>query len=124
MLKGRDQMHIYNNLLLHAMGLLYKGKRIHSNICFYPNGSQQFCKKMSKVQSIQRNFENYIPYAHHYKAVSCTYILYSIFSATYILQRLILQYALYLRKPDFRKNLDQRKIVATTNFLAHKLFDL
>ena len=28
------------------------------------------------------------------------------------------------RKCDLRKNLDLRKIVATTNFLVHKLFDL
>ena len=34
------------------------------------------------------------------------------------------QYTLYLRKPDLRKNLDLRKIVATTDFLVHKLFDL
>ena len=32
--------------------MLYKGKRIHSNICFYPNGSQQFYKKMCKIESI------------------------------------------------------------------------
>ena len=36
----------------------------------------------------------------------------------------LLQYALDLRKPDLRKNLDLRKIVATTDFLVHKLFDL
>ena len=35
-----------------------------------------------------------------------------------------IQYTLDLRKPDLRKNLDLRKIVATTNFLVHKLFDL
>ena len=29
-----------------------------------------------------------------------------------------------LRKPDLRKNLDLRKIVGTTDFLLHKLFDL
>ena len=29
-----------------------------------------------------------------------------------------------LRKPDLRKNLDLRKIVLTTDFLVHKLFDL
>ena len=29
-----------------------------------------------------------------------------------------------LRKPDLRKNLDLWKIVATTDFLVHKLFDL
>ena len=34
------------------------------------------------------------------------------------------QYTLDLRKPDLRKNLDLRKIVATTNFLVHKLFEL
>ena len=34
------------------------------------------------------------------------------------------QYTLDLRKPDLRKNLDLRKIVATTDFLVHKLFDL
>ena len=28
----------------------------------------------------------------------------------------LLQYTLNLRKPDLRKNLDLRKIVATTNF--------
>ena len=36
----------------------------------------------------------------------------------------ILQYTLDLRKPDLRKNLDLRKIVATTDFLVHNLFDL
>ena len=38
--------------------------------------------------------------------------------------RNLLQYALNLRKPDLRKNLDLRKIVVTTDFLVHKLFDL
>ena len=37
---------------------------------------------------------------------------------------ILIQYTLDLRKPDFRKNFDLRKIVATTNFLVHKLFDL
>ena len=36
----------------------------------------------------------------------------------------MIQYTLDLRKPDLRKNLDLRKIVATTDFLVHKLFDL
>ena len=36
----------------------------------------------------------------------------------------IVQYTLDLRKPDLRKNLDLRKIVATTDNLVHKLFDL
>ena len=36
----------------------------------------------------------------------------------------VIQYCLDLRKPDLRKNLDLRKIVATTDFLVHKLFDL
>ena len=36
----------------------------------------------------------------------------------------IVQWKLDLRKPDLRKNLDLRKIVATTDFLVHKLFDL
>ena len=35
-----------------------------------------------------------------------------------------IQWNLDLRKPDLRKNLDLRKIVGTTDFLAHKLFDL
>ena len=35
-----------------------------------------------------------------------------------------IQYTLDLRKPDLRKNLDLRKIGATTDFLVHKLFDL
>ena len=52
-LRGRD----HSNLLLYTVGMLYKDKRIHSNICFYPNVSQQFCKKMSKVFSI--NSEKY-----------------------------------------------------------------
>ena len=34
------------------------------------------------------------------------------------------QWNLDLRKPDLRKNLDFRKIVATADFLVHKLFDL
>ena len=29
-----------------------------------------------------------------------------------------------LRKPDLRKNRDLRKIVGTSDFLVHKLFDL
>ena len=36
----------------------------------------------------------------------------------------MVQWNLDLRKPDLRKNLDLRKIVGTTNFLVHKLFDL
>ena len=36
----------------------------------------------------------------------------------------VVQYTLDLRKPDLRKNLDLRKIVATTDFLVHRLFDL
>ena len=35
-----------------------------------------------------------------------------------------IQRNLDLRKPDIRKNLDLRKIVGTTDFLVHKLFDL
>ena len=38
--------------------------------------------------------------------------------------RLTIQYTLDLRKPGLRKNLDLRKIVATTDFLVHKLFHL
>ena len=38
--------------------------------------------------------------------------------------RHMVQWNLDLRKPDLRKNLDLRKIVGTTNFLVHKLFDL
>ena len=34
------------------------------------------------------------------------------------------QWNLNLRKPDLRKNFDLRKIVATTDLLVHKLFDL
>ena len=37
---------------------------------------------------------------------------------------LFVQWNLDLRKPDLRKNLDLRKIVGTTDFLVHKLFDL
>ena len=36
----------------------------------------------------------------------------------------VVQWNLDLRKPDLRKNLDLRKIVGTTDFLVHKLFDL
>ena len=36
----------------------------------------------------------------------------------------VIQYTLDLRKPDLRNNLDLRKIVGTTDFLVHKLFDL
>ena len=38
--------------------------------------------------------------------------------------KLPVQWNLDLRKPDLRKNLDLRKIVGTTDFLVHKLFDL
>ena len=37
---------------------------------------------------------------------------------------LLVRWNLDLRIPDLRKHLDLRKIVATTDFLAHKLFDL
>ena len=37
---------------------------------------------------------------------------------------LLVQYCFDIRKPDLRKNLNLRKIVATTDFLVHKLFDL
>ena len=36
----------------------------------------------------------------------------------------LLQWNLALRKSDLRKNLDLRKIVGTTDFWVHKLFDL
>ena len=36
----------------------------------------------------------------------------------------LIQWNLDLRKPDLRKNLDLRKIVDTTDFLVHKLFEL
>jgi hypothetical protein len=36
----------------------------------------------------------------------------------------VVQWKLNLRKPNLKKNLDLRKIVATTDFLVHKLFDL
>ena len=36
----------------------------------------------------------------------------------------LVQWNIDLRKPDLRKNLDLRKIVGTTDFLALKLFDL
>ena len=35
-----------------------------------------------------------------------------------------IQWNLDLRKPDLKKNLDLRKIVGSTDFLVHKLFDL
>ena len=37
---------------------------------------------------------------------------------------ILIQWNLDLRKLDLRKNLDLRKIVGTTDFLVHKLFDL
>ena len=40
------------------------------------------------------------------------------------LSKLEIQWNLDLRKPYLRKNLDLRKIVGTTDFLVHKLFDL
>ena len=46
----------------------------------------------------------------------------SLFQPKFFLK--LIQYTLDLRKPDLRKNLDFRKIVATTDFLVHKLFDL
>ena len=45
-------------------------------------------------------------------------------SKTFSLKNLLIQWNLDLRKPDLRKNLDLRKIVGTTDFLVHKLFDL
>ena len=42
----------------------------------------------------------------------------------YNLHPYFVQWNLDLRKPDLRKNLDLRKIVGTTDFLVHKLFDL
>ena len=41
-----------------------------------------------------------------------------------VFQKYLIQWNLDLRKPDLRKNLDLRKIVLTTDFLVHKLFDL
>ena len=35
----------------------------------------------------------------------------------------MIKYCLDLRKPDLRKNLDLRKIVAKTDFLVHKFID-
>ena len=44
--------------------------------------------------------------------------------STFLKKELSVQWNLDLRKPDLRKNLDLRKIVGTTDFLVHKLFDL
>ena len=41
-----------------------------------------------------------------------------------LIHLVLIQRNLDLRKPDLRKNLDLRKIVGTTDFLVHKLFDL
>ena len=40
------------------------------------------------------------------------------------MNEIIVQWNLDLRKPDLKKNLDLRKIVGTTDYLVHKLFDL
>ena len=40
------------------------------------------------------------------------------------IKEVLVQWNLNLRKSDLRKNLDLWKIVATTDFLVHKLFDL
>ena len=42
----------------------------------------------------------------------------------FFIQNMAIQWNLDFRKPDLGKNLDLRKIVATTDFLVHKLFDL
>jgi hypothetical protein len=44
--------------------------------------------------------------------------------ASFTYQKMLVQWNLDLRKLDLRKNLDLRKIVGTTDFLVHKLFDL
>ena len=51
-------------------------------------------------------------------------IIANIFAVWIRFKKKLLQWNLVLRKPDLRKNLDLRKIVATTDFLVHKLFDL
>ena len=51
----------------------------------------------------------------------------SIYIGTYIVKgvhNIVIQWKLDLRKSNLRKNLDLRKIVAKTNSLIHKLFDL
>ena len=57
----------------------------------------------------------------------CTMGLYQ-FSRSNIIVLIVriqmVQYTLDLRKPNLRKNLNLRKIVATTDFLVHKMFDL
>ena len=44
--------------------------------------------------------------------------------ALVLIPLIVVQVTHDLRKPDLRKNLNLRKIVATTDFLVHKLFDL
>ena len=51
-----------------------------------------------------------------------TYVIFQQFTRKW--GEFLLQWNLDLRKPDLRKNLDLRKIVGTTDFLVHKLFDL
>ena len=50
--------------------------------------------------------------------------LISCLAEMYCHTNIVVQWNLDLRKPDLRKNLDLRKILGTTDFLVHKLFDL
>ena len=59
--------------------------------------------------------------------ICCVHFNWEFHSSFYLIKQFlpfVVQWNLDLRKPDLRKNLDLRKIVSTTNFLVHKLFDL
>ena len=59
---------------------------------------------------------------HSSNTVLC--LLRNLLHQTLVHNIILIQWNLDLRNPDLRKNLDLRKIVATTDYLVHKLFDL
>ena len=54
-----------------------------------------------------------------HKYLNQVVVVYTLKENMYVL---VLQWILDLRKPGVRKNLDLRKVVATTNFLVNKMF--
>ena len=75
-------------------------------------------KHEQKQQCAQEN--NKIFFASEMESSTITYF----FSLNENIGHFFVQWNLDLRKPNLRKDLDLRKIVSTTNFLVHKLFDL
>ena len=84
-------------------------------------------KVKKKFEHVKKNFEQADGIVNTIQErVSMVLGSHSVFfpKLQFLNDKLLLQWNLDLRKPDLRKDLDLRKIVAKNDFLIHKLFEL